>query len=171
MEGHKGMQRLKRGDMSRLHPDRAKHTDVYQPAPVQQAPQTTEQSPEVAALQQEVQKQRDRINELQTGQSDLSADNEALKAQLTDARKEAQELKQALKEVPEPAAPAQGIEVIRVANARKKDKLIRLDCQTKPTKGPVGTELALYLPADKLMDLLTEPPAKESKKNEKKKPK
>ncbi len=160
MQNRGGIQRLKRGEMSRIDPSKAQHTDVFQPAP---APPYTSESVEqdVGPLLAEIAQQKRQNEDLRTALTDSQGELDAVKRQLTDARSDELKLKEELEAVKtEELKPTQGVEILSVEEVRKKDGLARLDCVTKPTKGPVGDQVSLYIPTDKLLDSLTEPSKK-----------
>jgi len=217
----KNMQRLRRGELSRIKPQKAPHTDVHMGPPMGQQAQ---EDVGVEKLQKKVVELRAKNEELQVvkaeaekladmrsrwekdqeainekieglerrnaelegkleealdgeGQDDqvdkLKEELEAVKGkhqetqaellrQLDGAKAEnaklvadREELEKQLAERAE-LEPVTGLRVLKVLEVNETDELMRIDCEFKPTSGPLGSTGAIVLPSSEVDKLLGE---------------
>lgn len=176
------MQRLKRGDLSRINPRRAPHTDVYQPAPVAAKVQPVKSgggAAEVANLQNQLNRvladNKQLAQKLAATETALSLRAEENDESKMLAKRE-EELRMAVTRFKEAEAKvaeleaqehpkAQVVDSVRIHNVqqvRSKDTTMRIDCTVEPTEGPLAAEVALYLTVEEGAKLrLEEEPAPE----------
>jgi len=141
------MQRLKRGDMSRLHPSKAAHTDVYQPAPITPVQSAKVNDNEVVELRSQV---AALTNEKRVLTENLQKETEACKvaeAKEAQALQRAEAAEAAAKEVADvpPVVAVNSLKVTSVTQVRSKENTMRIDCIVEPTTGPLTETVAIYL--------------------------
>lgn len=177
------MQRMKRGDLTRLHPRKAAHTDVYQPAPVAANVQPAKSgggSEEVAKLHTQLAQLRTENKELRLlantteGTSALEAElgkakeeTAAAVTRFTKAEAKVVELEaREMPEAPEPAAPVDSVNLSTVQQVRSKGNTMRIDCTVEPTDGPLAETVAIYLTLEEGAKLRLEEPEAEPEEPE-----
>lgn len=166
------MQRLRRGELTRMNSRAAVHNDVFMgPAPEQKSASSNE---ELGSLQSKLatlkQENADLGNALKKAEATLAKANEdayiELKENLEEAQAKAAEavadrekLKQELKKQ---AQPAKGLRVLKITSVSTSDEgLMRIDCEVKPTDGPMGSTVAVIIPTDEVNKLLDDEEADE----------
>ncbi len=172
----KTMQRLKRGDLSRIRPRTAMHTDVFQGTPVAANVQPVAKGKDVEA----VAKLQAQVAALTTENKELSLLThtteavDAANAELTkvkeqlgaaDARATAAEERVGELEARDPAEapvvePVDSVRITNVQQVRVKGNTMRVDFEVEPTEGPLKQTIALYLTVEEGAKLkLDEPEA------------
>ena len=179
------MQRLQRGELTRMSPRAGKHTDVHMGAPTVVPAVTADVNTtgaEVAKLSAQVQQlQKENANltdQLEDAQrnTDSSKLEEALKdalekvdtleavqAELKSTREKMDALEMAKMELEEEIETAQaketpdpvnGLRVVKINEVTETDDLVRLDCELRPTTGPLASEGALIIPVSEIDKLI-----------------
>ena len=143
------MQRLKRGDLTRINPRKAMHTDVYQPSPKVAAPVAApsddsavkELQAQLASLKQEKRGLEEQLKIAEGSKRDAVAQAETEKQR---AKVAEEKLKEAQEETPE-QEPVNSVKVKEVARVRRRENTMRIDCTVDPTDGPLAEKVAIYL--------------------------
>lgn len=167
----KNMQRLRRGELSRISTRVGAHTDVHMGAPKEKTAAATGENPAVVKLQQQLQDLQTRNGELeknlQEAQEALDSqaqddqldkvqqELEAVKAEAAKLAADREELEKQLAEQPE-VETATGLRVVKIMEVSETDDLMRIDCEFKPTSGPLGDSGAIILPVSEVDKLITE---------------
>jgi len=160
MATRNNIQRLQRGELSRINARKGRSTDVYiGPPGGTPQPQATDSNEAMQKLQTENARLQ---NEAKKAMTEAQVAVEQLKSaqtQVDNTQKKLQEQKQRIDELekaaaekPEaaPAEPVKGVRILSVEESNEADGLVRLDCKLKPTTGPLGETAAIIIPYDEL---------------------
>ena len=174
MPDMKNMKRLQRGEMSRISQRAGKHTDVHIGAPpVPTASVASLPDDRAEKLQAQIQKLQETNSKLENEvreaahrvDNQLKDDNNTLAKELKRVLAQAEELASANKNLEEKLEevqaqqqealePVKGLRVVRINEITETDDLMRLDCELKPTTGPLANEGAIIIPIEEINKLL-----------------
>jgi len=165
------MKRFRRGEISRVNPQKGVHTDVHFGALPEKSQAAAGAKPDAT-----VQKLTDKVTQLQTenaelkkatadldnqqkdGHVELTAKLDAVKAENGKLAEERDELERQLQERSEPVT---GLRVLSVTGVSEADSMLRIDCEFKPTNGPLGGTGAIVLPISEVEKLTVKDEAEE----------
>jgi hypothetical protein len=172
------MRKFRRGEISRVSPQKGVHTDVHFGAPAEgtqaaAVPQDaavvklTEKVAQLEAANAELRKAKAELDgQHRDGYAKLDEQHKAecteyeskldvLSKEKAKLSETCDELRRQLAEQPQ-AEPVNGLRVIKVLEVSETDGLLRIDCELKPTSGPLGSAGAIILPASEVDKLLGE---------------
>lgn len=163
------MKRFRRGEISRVNPKKGVHTDVHFGATAQagSTPATGEnQDARVKKLTDRVAALEAENAELKKAKGTLDDQHEdayvELKAKLDTVTTEnaklvtdREELERQLSEQEAPKSVS-GLRVLKVLEVSETDDLMRVDCELKPTDGPLASTGAIILPISEVWKLAGE---------------